>query len=367
MNGYTVENERYTGLDLLKVIAMFMVITLHILNASGVLLANDAPNYWNSHFLDLMAYSAVDCFAIITGFCSIYIPFKVKRIIKLWLQVTFYTSLISAAYMILTKQIGISLLLNAVCPILTNQYTYFTQYFVCFLFAPYMNKVICSLDRRGAIKLLVLVLVIFSFYATIDNVANTGGYHVLWICLLYIVGGCIRRGQLFQFSKKSVYFIIYGLAVFITFISKYMIETNGEGILAILASNNSSILVSYTSPTICFSAIALVGLFSNIKLNGNVEKLISQKLSKTNFSVFIIHAQYLLWGQVIGMAIAKYSHWFMTTSFIKVILVIVLLDIGIYFSCTIIDLVRIKIFELARVDAFAEWVSKKIMIGSYIK
>lgn len=64
--------ERYYGLDILKVIAMFMVLILHILNASETLNHSiDNQNYYLAHFIDISAYCAVDIFAIITGFCGV--------------------------------------------------------------------------------------------------------------------------------------------------------------------------------------------------------------------------------------------------------------------------------------------------------
>ena len=57
---------RNYGIDLLRLVAMFMVVVLHVLGHGGILNAATGINYSISMLLRICAYCAVDCYAIIS-------------------------------------------------------------------------------------------------------------------------------------------------------------------------------------------------------------------------------------------------------------------------------------------------------------
>ena len=62
--------ERNYGIDLLRILSMFMVVLLHLCGFGGVL-SNVKPfsvNYYIAWFLEIVSYCAVDVFALISGF-----------------------------------------------------------------------------------------------------------------------------------------------------------------------------------------------------------------------------------------------------------------------------------------------------------
>lgn len=63
-------NSRNYGIDLLRIVAMFLVVILHILGQGGVLKAVESNeiNFTVSWLLEIGAYCAVNCYALITGF-----------------------------------------------------------------------------------------------------------------------------------------------------------------------------------------------------------------------------------------------------------------------------------------------------------
>lgn len=355
--------QRNTGLDLLKIIAMFMVLTLHILNASNLLyvsVENGNPNYWSAHFIDIAAYCAVDCFALITGFCSIDLNFKISRIIRIWMQVVFYTVGITTAYILVSHNISLSMLFRAFFPILSDGYRYFSQYFVCFLFTPFFNKIINSITYKERKILFWLIIIFFSCYALINIGSNTGGYHVLWLCILYIVGACMKKAELFKNISSIGCVILYFVCIIATFASKYINETFSNKYLLALNGGNPEFLTSYTSPTILFSAIFLVVLFARIDLKNKLKVVVSDNLTKTNFGVFIIHSHYLLWGKVIGATITAYSAWFMNINIATLIVTILMLDFLLYFGCTLVDTCRLYIFNMLKINSLCDKIGEKI-------
>lgn len=130
-----MENKRNTGIELLKIVSMLMVVTLHVL-LFGM-------NYYEAHILtpkgfitnmiEAICYCAVNIYAIITGYLMVNKNPKINRIVELWIQVVFYliisTMLIRIYY---PQDFTKRLLFGTFFPVITNQFWYFTAYFIMF-------------------------------------------------------------------------------------------------------------------------------------------------------------------------------------------------------------------------------------------
>ena len=64
--------ERNYGVDFLRIIATFMVLTLHILGQGGLLvtLTSGTVRYHVFWFLEVVCYCAVNCYGLISGYVS---------------------------------------------------------------------------------------------------------------------------------------------------------------------------------------------------------------------------------------------------------------------------------------------------------
>ena len=86
--------DRNYGIDLLRLVLMYMVCILHVLGHGGVLNAVTPGTakyivYW---LLEIISYCAVDAFALISGYTSKLQPHqKYDKIVNMWFQVFFYS------------------------------------------------------------------------------------------------------------------------------------------------------------------------------------------------------------------------------------------------------------------------------------
>ena len=75
--------ERNKGIDILRILSMYMVVILHILSRGSGLLTNLTPPgsvAWNlAWFLEIACYCAVNCFILITGYLMIERPAKLSK------------------------------------------------------------------------------------------------------------------------------------------------------------------------------------------------------------------------------------------------------------------------------------------------
>lgn len=137
-----VMKKRNIGIDILRVVCMYLVVNLHIIGVGGVLM--DVPEktvlYKVYTCIYGLAFSAVNCYALISGYVMSGQSYKnirkhFLRIIPLWVQVVTYSVLFSVVECFLSnldmnyaiKTIGFSLF-----PALTKKYWYFTAYIILY-------------------------------------------------------------------------------------------------------------------------------------------------------------------------------------------------------------------------------------------
>lgn len=85
--------EKNIGIELLRIVSMFMIVVLHCFNIGGILgnVEKFSINYYLSNFIFLAVYVAVNLYALTTGYLCIYSRHRYSRIINLWIEVFFYS------------------------------------------------------------------------------------------------------------------------------------------------------------------------------------------------------------------------------------------------------------------------------------
>ena len=85
--------ERNYGIDLLRLVLMYMVCMLHTLGQGGILGVCQAGTveYKAFWFLEILSYCAVDGFAIISGYMAVDRPRKYEKLVDMWFQAFFYS------------------------------------------------------------------------------------------------------------------------------------------------------------------------------------------------------------------------------------------------------------------------------------
>ena len=135
--------KREYNVDLFRIIASILVIFLHVLGQGGILAHSSGDFIKNgaAWLLEIAAYCAVNCFALISGYVMCTRSVKVKSIIALWFQVIFYSLTISSLFFIfLPESRTIKNLVIALFPIIGRQWWYVSAYFAMFFFIPFLNE-----------------------------------------------------------------------------------------------------------------------------------------------------------------------------------------------------------------------------------
>ena len=226
---------RNYGIDFLRMISMIMIVMLHTLGHGGILRSVSflSVHYQIAWLLEVIAFGAVNTYAMISGFVSVDSHFKISNILILWLQVLFYGILINTVFFfLLPESRNTSGWIQALFPVTRKEYWYFTAYAGVFFLSPFINQMFRNLSEKQIKTLFCFTLVVFSVVPTISQTFTPqqdvfymgDGYSVFWLTLMYLLGACIKKLNLVSHSKKKKYFILYFFCILITWSSKILVE-----------------------------------------------------------------------------------------------------------------------------------------------
>lgn len=342
------KQQRNYGIDFLRILSMLFVVILHILGHGGIIenLKVFSISYELIWLLEIATYCAVNCFALISGYVGYKSKYKFSNIINIYAQVLFYNIIITIIFKFLDCETvsGIDWV-KAFFPLIGNQFWYFDAYFCMFFFIPFFNSLIELLDQKIFKKLLITILIIYSLLPTLlkSDFGNTlTGNSSLWLSLLYFIGAYFKKFGINIVEKKGIYLFGYVSCVGITWCSKLFIEILMNHLIG--KPKGGGYLIAYTSPTILLSAVFLFLFFANLKFNDYIKKFISV-FAPAAFGVYIIHLQKFIWEELDNAFVSFID----LNPFVR-ILAIFGTSLGIWLFCSIIDLIRMKLFSLLKIN-----------------
>lgn len=365
--------ERNYGIDLLRCLAMFLIVVIHIYNQGGLMNALiSKKSYYVNYGVRLIALGAVNLYAMISGYVMLYGSFKPRRLISLWLQVVFWGLVLCAVGKFVLPQaignftvpqtIGKREWIRAVLPITQKEFWYFSAYAGVFLLSPLINRGILTLSEKQAFCLMVSCILLFSFGSVFgkfyqgDPFAMGSGYSVIWLLVMYIVGACLnassaaRKAKVCNLLLTMIVCFSLSLAWAAVSLPKFMEVTRKQ-------------VNSYLNPLMLIFDICLFCLFSKMKLRGTFIRKLIGFLAPLTFSVYIIHVHPLCWALIKSRFtfIAGYRELYYVP-------LVIAFALAIYLGCSLLDYLRSLLFRLLRVDKFSaalEKLLRKILMKFY--
>lgn len=75
-----IRQKRHSGIELARIVAMFLIVTMHVNHPGGVLrnLIPFSKNYVVEWLVRCVSYCAVDCYALISGYVGVTSSFHYK-------------------------------------------------------------------------------------------------------------------------------------------------------------------------------------------------------------------------------------------------------------------------------------------------
>lgn len=336
---------RQTGLDLLRSIAMLMIVIWHF--SLHIIGSNPFPtspvglgNYLVLEFLLVCCSVCVNVFILISSYFLVDKPFNGARMLQLWLQVVFYSAGISLLFFFLNPgSLSGKELLKSFFPVSNNRYWFVSIYFAYACLAPFLSRIARTLSRRDyQVLLLVLIAFCCTFALNIplgNLMGASKGYSLLWFIALFFWGGYFKRFNIHTDSGRLLYYY-FGLALIVTllYVTKNFFRIKGGEagpIIELSAYNGLAFLLS----------IPLFLYFLKADFN---QSFLVRSLTATApyaFGVYLIHEHLLLRGFLWGDSFSWLSYldrpWW--------ILLVLGFVIVLYFLCAGIDFLRAKVFS----------------------
>jgi len=347
-----MREEREYGIDALRIVSMLLIATLHVLNEGGVLYLLNELSFRHAvaWFLWTASLTCVNCYALISGYVGVKSRRKASSILELWLQVVFYSVLLSVVVHVLKPgKVPANEWIKGLFPLSHNYYWYYTAYFFISLMMPLMNRMLLAVSKEELFCVLassLTAVTLISVIGTQGRFLMNEGYSALWLLMLYLAGGCIRlygdEYRSYRFIKKhAVWLFLLG----ITAAWAVRVFVGDAKVPVVLGWElPSNVLMNYVSPAILLSSVSLFALFAGWKPGVQMCKWIA-RISPATFGVYLIHVHPLVW-----------RHYFINGFVTLVYLEAYVLPFGVFGAaagvfavCAAIDLIRAKLFRMLRI------------------
>ena len=164
---------RMANLELLRCIAMMMVVVLHYLGKSGLLgnLERDNLTTVNTAawVLESFCIVAVNVYMLISGYFMCESTPKLSRLVKLWLQVWFYSmgvGLLAQATGLMPKyEADTYYWITLILPVFMEHYWFITAYVFLYLFLPFVSAGIRKMTKPQ-MKRADMDMIVFGIYVS---------------------------------------------------------------------------------------------------------------------------------------------------------------------------------------------------------
>lgn len=331
--------ERQSNIELLRIIAMLMIIICHFSTHGGFQFPSGelTVNRLWTQCLTFGGNLGVDIFVLISGYFLIgSTAFRTDKALKLAIQIFTYSVLFLAVFTLAgANPYGIRMVINCLFPITYSGWWFASIYFVLYLISPYLNKLLRGLNKQDYQKMLALLTVCWCVIPTFTGSAY-GSSYLLWFAYLYAVSAYIRlHVETIAIGPKAAFLGAFAtmLTAGLAFVISDLLETK------IPSAANLAVYVIHMQrlPTVLTALFLFLG-FLQIDIGCN--RAVNQ-ISSATFGVYLIHennfVRPFLWGTLFQNASFADSPFLIPYSFMAAL--------AVFLCCTLIELFRIAVLE----------------------
>lgn len=324
---YQNRKERNSTFEVLRIIAMFMVLALHVnFYANGSpkiddVLASPVASV-SRVFFQALAIGAVNTFILISGWFGI--RSTTKGLCKFLFQCAFFIVLLGIiGYLSGREYDTLSVLFSVV--LFTNAW-FVVSYIGLYIVSPILNAYIEKVSEKDLLKLLIVFYLFQTYFGWIgfDTQDFSKGFSMMSFIGLYLLGRYLRLyGD--KYYKYGVYLWLGG--VLLCFGFRFMLSIWDVQLLRERA-------MVYTNPMIILSAVGLIMMFATFK---PFENRVVNFIAASSFTVYLIH-MCNGWTEKLYVSIARniYAEY----SGVSFLIVIMLFMIGVFALAVVLDQLR---------------------------
>lgn len=319
------DNLRQSGIELLRIVAIVMVLVCHAnarvlgLPSRAEVFSVPAPSIARMLF-GAMAVYGVNIFVMISGWFGIHA--KPKGLAKLLFEVLFLLWGIYAVFL-LTGNATFNMHDIKVCLALTDEYWFVMAYVGLYIFSPVLNAFVEKASKRELQLLLVGFYVFQCYYCWASGTRDYfSGYSIAFFFGLYLTARYFRLYPVRILSRHGGLVYVASLAVVTT-----------VSVVALVLVGNWARMLRYDNPLVIVGAIGLLNAFSHLRFHSRLVN----SLATACFAVYIIHFDPLVF-HYFAMAVKSIYN---STSGLVTVAAISMFLVAVFLACWLIDSVRL--------------------------
>ena len=277
---------RKSNFELLRIISMMAIVSCHFW------LGDFAYSYETITFNRVLCQiSAVGggfgniCFILISGYFMVDSEFRFKRIIKIWLEMLFYSvGCLMAVYLLGNSGVSLTTVIKAFFPFATGQYWFMTAYIILMFLSPYLNTVIGNISKEQYHRLLFMLFMFTSVIPTLPGCPTTVISDVGFYVFIYLLAAYIRLYP-FPFGEKTGCNVWIGLSSFSLILISILVM-DFLGTRMIVFAQKATYFAGQKSPFVLICAITCFNIFRNMEIP--YSRFINY-IAKSTLAIFLIH------------------------------------------------------------------------------
>ncbi len=287
--------KRKANYELLRILAMLMIIGLHYLDKGGILpklntaLSISGALAW---LLEAFFIMAVNVYVLLSGYFGSSGRFQLRKVAKLWGQVAFYSIGIAVLCFLLgvipESQLSIYRLFGYLFPVVTNHYWFATAYVFLLFLMPFLNAGVERLSERE-LRLGILGLLLFTCFAKtlipMQLPTDQKGYDIIWFVIVYLVGAYLHKLGREAYQRYGwLLFLGSGMLIFLMTMAMHWIWARTGALEAF-----QNYAYSYNHLFCLTGSVGLFLWFGKLEIkSGKLGRWIC-KISGCTFGVYLIH------------------------------------------------------------------------------
>lgn len=290
------KHKRMANYELLRIVAMVMVVILHFLSRSDNLIALDLPLdsvRILGTLLESFCLVAVNTYILISGYFGTKSTFKVSRAVGFLCQIWFYTLLILSACTAMGVTTVASLkgvygLIEYLFPIETEHYWFATSYFMLYLLTPVLGMAVKNMSKKQMEITLGALFILFSVIKSISPVVfafDKYGYDLPWFICVYLLAAYLGRYG-FSFVEKKAWLVYVGscLVGFFINLAMWSLSQKWDSFQYYF-----TVLFHYNFIFCLSGAVGLFYGFSRIHIKEGLLAEVIRKVGSLSFGIYLFH------------------------------------------------------------------------------
>lgn len=291
------KSPRMANLELLRCVAMMMVVVLHFLGKGNLLPALEGQNMsatgYGAWLLEAFCIVAVNVYMFISGYFLCTSSFKLSRLIGLWLQLWFYSvlfGLVGALTGILAETaFDTHYLLTLVFPVSMGHYWFLTAYFFLYLLLPFVGRAVKQMTRQQlqvSVGLLLLTFCLLKSVVPMRFEMDSRGYDCLWYLCVFLAAAYVRRFGVAFLEKRGRGIALYVGGCLLIFagtmlLREIYLRTGSLGLML-------KLFLEYNHVLPFIAAVGLFSAFAGLKVSGKFAAFVN-RVAPYTLGVYLLH------------------------------------------------------------------------------